>query len=148
MCCSFWCCNLLVRMWGALCHSRGDETIIKSIMVLTSPLGACMLSARQTKQTDATIRQTDHIASVLAISEGSCWLVLCGSFELAAFRSPTSCFSWVPSCVMTVFVLFILIVNSFIDSYSFLVTLSVFAGLSASLLEAIWSSFLWFLVFG
>ena len=28
-----WCCRLLVRMWGALCRSRGDETIIKSIMV-------------------------------------------------------------------------------------------------------------------
>ena len=52
-----WCCHLLVRMWGALCRSRGDETIIKSIMVLTSPLGGCMLSARQTKQTEATIRQ-------------------------------------------------------------------------------------------
>ena len=55
-------------MWGALCLSRGDETITKSIVVLASPLGACMLSARQTKQTDVTIRQTDQIESVLAVS--------------------------------------------------------------------------------
>ena len=44
-----------------MCCSRGDETITKSIMVLTSPLCACMLSARETEQTKATIGQTDHI---------------------------------------------------------------------------------------
>ena len=38
-----------------MCSSRGNETIIQSIMVLTSPLGVYMFSASPAKQTDATM---------------------------------------------------------------------------------------------
>ena len=117
-----------------MCPSRGDETIIKSIMVLTSPLGACMLSARQTKQTDVTIRQTDHIASILAVSGDSCWLIFRVSSGLASSRFPTSCLFWASSHKVTVFKSFLWIVISFADSCSFLVLLSGSMGFSIGLL--------------
>ena len=40
-------------------------------MVLTSPLCACMLSARQTEQTKATVRQTDYILDAPVGFEGT-----------------------------------------------------------------------------
>ena len=127
-----------------MCPSRGDEIITKSIMVLTSPLGACMLSARQTKQTDATIRQTDHVASVLAISEGCC-LVLCGSFELVASRFLTSCLSWASGHGMTAFVSFLWMVIFFAGSRFFMAMSSCLSWASGHDM-AVFASFSWVVI--